>query len=230
MDSQARSTREWFGDASAGLRAILPLVPDDRLGDPALGDWDVRSLIGHTCRSYLTIEQYLLPTDTASDPPTVAVASPQEYVRRALGGVTDPEAITERGRAAGRALGEHPTAEAMAIVDRVTDLVNRTPDDANVDCLVGVMTFIDYLVTRAFELTVHGLDLVRALDLETPPGLANSAQRAVVLAVRVGDQQQAIETLMAVTGRTPLPAGFSVFERLTPPAQAGAVRSENGRP
>lgn len=74
------------------------------------------------------------------------------------------------------------------------------------------MTLAGYLPTRVFELTVHGIDLARALDVDPPvtlgPGIGLSCALAGDLAA---DSPDAVAVLMALTGRTELPRGFTLL-------------------
>ena len=73
------------------------------------------------------------------------------------------------------------------------------------------MRLRQYLPTRTFELVVHGLDIARAAGRPAPaysPGLLTAVlELTVAVAVRSG---RGPELLLAVTGRTGLPPGFSV--------------------
>jgi hypothetical protein len=68
-----------------------------------------------------------------------------------------------------------------------------------------------YLPTRTFELTVHTLDLVSALGIESPPVLdapvAACLEMAAAAAARGADGGT---VLLALAGRRGLPPGFSV--------------------
>jgi hypothetical protein len=73
------------------------------------------------------------------------------------------------------------------------------------------MMLTEYLPTRTFELTVHTCDLVRALGLSgnVPPSAATTALRvSAELAVA---RNVAAPLLLALTGRTALPDGFSII-------------------
>jgi hypothetical protein len=73
------------------------------------------------------------------------------------------------------------------------------------------MRLADYLPTRTFELAVHTADLATALGapLDLPATAAAQALRLVAdLAVSEG---RAGALLLAATGRSGLPAGFSVL-------------------
>ncbi|STC70404.1 hypothetical protein [Corynebacterium pilosum] len=51
-------SRSWLNAATGGLIEILPAV-HEHLDEPAIGDWSVRALLGHTSRAYLLIEHFL---------------------------------------------------------------------------------------------------------------------------------------------------------------------------
>ena len=77
---------------------------------------------------------------------------------------------------------------------------------------IGVMTVGEYLRTRAFELTVHGLDVARAVGLTLPDDLAGCVPPALVLVAEVAAERGlAAPLLAAATGRAPLPHDFSLL-------------------
>ena len=82
-------TLEAFNQAAAWFVRITGDT-EGRLADPALGEWTVRDLVGHTSRSLLTVESYLDQTQNTDGP-----ISPVEYFRLALGTVTDPAAVAQ---------------------------------------------------------------------------------------------------------------------------------------
>ena len=74
----------------------------------------------------------------------------------------------------------------------------------------GGMRVSDYLPTRAFELTVHSLDISRATGIGFDPpteALADTLALASASALRQG---HGVEVVLALTGRQPLPEGASV--------------------
>ncbi|MGA8210227.1 MAG: hypothetical protein WB798_08735, partial [Nocardioidaceae bacterium] len=81
---------DWFVDTTA--------LVGDRWARPALGEWDVRSLVGHTSRALLTVEAYLARPAAA-----VELESPADYVRATRSIATGAD-VAARGRQAGRAL------------------------------------------------------------------------------------------------------------------------------
>ena len=97
--------------------------------------------------------------------------------------------------------------------------------------IAGGMRLADYLPTRTFELVVHTADLATAIGLpaetsvgapgEVPGGAPSDAPGVVpaaaarqaldlVAELAVADGR-AVPLLLAATGRTALPAGFSVL-------------------
>lgn len=181
-----------------------------RWDEPGLGQWTVRDLVGHTSRALLTVETYLA---AARDAPgtSVDLASAADYVVASRVALADADAVAQRGRQAGAALGDDPAAAVRRIADRVLELVAHEPADAMVATPVGGMLLDAYLPGRVFELAVHGADLAHALGLSMQPpepAVASAFELSGHLAARAGS---AGEILRALTGRADLPAGFTVL-------------------
>ncbi len=197
-------SRRAFAEAAGWFVRTTALV-GDRWPEPGLGEWDVRALVGHTSRSLLTVEAYLdRPADAAEVP------SAADYVRATRTMAADP-AVAARGRDAGAALGEDPAAAVAEIAARVVPLVGVHDGGTLLTTIAGGMRLEDYLPTRSFELAVHTSDLARALGarLDVPAIVAAQALELVTeLAVSEG---RAGELLLAATGRTGLPTGWSVL-------------------
>lgn len=193
-----------FADAAKWFVSTVSLV-DGRWADPGLGEWDVRSLVGHTSRALLTVETYL-----ARPAQKVEVGSAATYVEvtRALAAGPD---VAARGRDAGDALGSDPAAAVAAIAARVLPLVAACDGTEIVTTIAGGMRLSDYLPTRTFELVVHTADLAAALDVraEAPPVPASQALGLVAQLAADGGLSAPI--LRAATGRQGLPPGFSVL-------------------
>ncbi|MET1006991.1 MAG: maleylpyruvate isomerase N-terminal domain-containing protein [Propionibacteriaceae bacterium] len=191
--------------AAEEFAELVGRIPGNAWTGPGLGEWDLRSLVGHTTRSLITVDTYLdRPTETE------VVASPDDYYRAThTVANADPAAVTERGRQAGLALGDDPVAAVRLLIDRVMPRIYAV-DDPLIETIAGGMRLSTYLPTRIFELVVHSLDIARAADLDPqlPPALlqlvAGLAARA---AVAQGDGTVVID---ALTGRSSLPPGFSV--------------------
>ncbi len=204
MDVAWDDSRRAFADAARWFVRTAALV-GDRWSRPALGEWDVRALVGHTSRSLLTVEAYL-----ARPAATVEVASTADYYRAIRAALADP-AVAARGRDAGAALGSDPAAAVTEIAERVLPLVEARDGTELLTTIAGGMRLADYLPTRTFELAVHTADLATALEapLDVPATAAAQALRLVAdLAVREG---LAGPVLLALTGRTGLTGGFSVL-------------------
>ena len=204
MDVAWDDSRRAFADAAQWFVRTAALV-GDRWTRPGLGEWDVRALVGHTSRSLLTVETYL--ADPAA---TVEVASAGDYYRAIRAATADP-AVAARGRDAGAALGSDPAAAVAEIAERVLPRVEARDGTERLTTHAGGMRLADYLPTRTFELAVHTADLATALGvpLDVPATAAAQALRLVAdLAVPEG---LAGPLLLALTGRTGLPAGVSVL-------------------
>jgi uncharacterized protein (TIGR03083 family) len=198
--------RDTYAQATTLFVDATARIQEHQWTQMALGEWTVRDLVGHTLRALLTVEMYL-------DKPakSVDLSRPMDYFLRAKASLGDPAAVAERGREAGKALGDDPAATVQATATRVLARLASEPDAALVTTPVGGMRLIDYLPTRIFELTIHTLDLATAIDLKvTVPDAAAQLVFAIVgdLALQTG---QVAPLLLAATGRGPLPAGFSVL-------------------
>jgi hypothetical protein len=204
MDFSWEDSRRAFGDAAGWFVRTTALV-GDRWDRPGLGEWDLRALVGHTSRSFLTVETYL-----GRPAATVEVAGAADYFR-ATSSAAAGAAVAERGREAGRALGADPAGAVSRIADRVLRLVDGCDGDELVTTIVGGMRLRDYLPTRTFELAVHTADLATALGEppEVPVTAAAQALRLVEDVALTGGS--AGQLLLVATGR-PVPAtGFSVL-------------------
>ena len=198
------NVRETFAEAARTFADLVRRVPPDRWDGPGLGEWDLRSLVGHTSRSLVTVETYLgQPADT-EDVPTPAAY----YV--VVAGI-DPQSVVGRGVAAGKALGDEPTEFVDALTARVPALV-ETAGNPLITTAAGGMRLETYLPTRSFELVVHSLDIAAAVpDIEGPEFsdqlLSQVARVAATAAVLLG---RGVEMMLALTGRATLSPGFSV--------------------
>lgn len=189
---------DWFVSQVSASLLVMDL--------PALGEWTVRDLVGHTSRALLTIEDYL--TGAAAN---VDLGSPSDYFRQISAARADPGAVAQRGREAGLALGHDPAAAVAETARRVLATVARHSDRACLGTPAGSIHLIDYLPTRTFELTVHTIDLSVALGLpEEPPETAAAESLGLVsdLAVHGG---RAAPLLLAATGRGLSSGAYTVF-------------------
>jgi uncharacterized protein (TIGR03083 family) len=188
-----------FADASRFLAEAVALVPATAWDEPGLDRWTMRELVGHANRSHTLVEEYLLRPQPPEQP-----GSP--YFSEA--------AIAARGRAAAAALGADPSAAVRAASDAAIALVGRTDPDAVIGSPMGRMPLRRYLPSRIAELTIHGLDVARAAHsgLNPPPAaLQQSLAFAAMIAAQRGGTEAGVTVLLALSGRGPLPPGFSVY-------------------
>ena len=194
--------------AAAAFLDLAVRVPVERYAEPGLGNWDLRALVGHTGRSFVTVSTYLA---TRAEAVVTEDAADYFAVVSRLAHGTARDAIHQRGIEAGVALGDDPVATLRAAREAAglaLDLLEGA--DPVVETAAGGMRVSDYLPTRAFELTVHSLDIARAAGLAfTPPtdALADTLALASASALRQG---LGTDVLLALTGRQPLPEGASV--------------------
>lgn len=200
-------TASVFASAAGAFGRLVRAIPETAWEGPGLGDWDMRALVGHTSRSLITVSEYLrTPADHADVDDAVAYyVWVREFTTSA-----GAEAINERGRQAGRDLGADPVAAVDGLVARALADVEHAGDPV-ISVIGGLgIRLSDYLQTRVFELAVHGLDIARAagLEFELP---TDAVEQAGVLATRVAVRLGQGETVLtALTGRSALPAGYSV--------------------
>ncbi|GFG54080.1 mycothiol maleylpyruvate isomerase [Mycolicibacterium agri] len=196
-----------FQSAARAYAELVHRIPGDRWDEPGLGEWDLRALVGHASRSLVTVSTYLQTSAERED-----VATPQDYyVRiRDIAASEGAEAVLERGRKAGRDLGDDPAAAVDQLLSRVLDDLAGVGDPL-IEVIGGLgIRLHAYLPTRTFELAVHGLDIARAtgLSFDLPE---DALAEAATLAARIGVAISAGETvLLALTGRAALPPNFSV--------------------
>jgi hypothetical protein len=191
-----------FAEAAGAYAGLVAEVTPDQWNLPGLGVWDLRALVGHGARALITVDTYL-------DRPAQleALDSPVAYLT-ATSGATDPEAVAERGRQAGVALGDDPAAAVRHLVETVADELVAAVEDPVITTVVGGMRLSDYLGTRTFELVVHGLDIAAATDSSWAPPADALAASAVLAAQAAVLRGEGATMLRLVTGREP--GGMSV--------------------
>ena len=203
-----------FAAAARWCTSLVATIGDDQWDEPGLGAWDLRGLVGHTGRAFLTLE-------TALDQPAdeVTLPSPEDYFAAILSQQGVDDLVLERGIASGRDLGDDPASAFAAKCESALSRLSRLEEvsssasvaDAAIMTVGGGMRTGDYVRTRTFELVVHGSDIAAALgtDPQIPDSpLRDSLEIAVELAVRGGTGSR---VLAALTGRGGLAGDFSVL-------------------
>jgi len=194
-----------FAATARSVSEAIDQVPDDAWDGPGLGEWTVRDLVGHTSRSLVTVIDYL-----ARPVGEEVVLSASAYFTAISAGTIDADAVTERGRQAGRDLGDDPASRFHALVVEAVRVAEGTAPDLVVHTIVGGMRVAAYLPTRTFELCVHGLDIAAAtgIPVDLPPQAVEEA--AALGAVSAAQRGLGLDLLLVMTGRRGLPPGFSV--------------------
>jgi uncharacterized protein (TIGR03083 family) len=197
----------FYEEAGALFVGLVARVPDDAWERPALGTWDVRDLVGHTSRSFVTVLTYL---DERPSSVAVGPASAYYVATTAVLASSDAAAIDERARAAGRALGEDPLGAVRDLRARALARLDDAEPDDLMGSIVGGIRVRDYLPTRVLELVVHSRDLARALGLELDVPTALLRAVALLVAEVAVDSGQGGTVVDALLGRGTLPDGFSL--------------------
>jgi uncharacterized protein (TIGR03083 family) len=197
-----------FASAAVTFAGLARRISPADWAGPGLGDWDLRSLVGHTSRSLITVSTYLRTPADRED-----VRSPVDYYTKIRDYLSDAGAgeVSERGRKAGRDLGPDPVAAIDELLRTVLAELDEVDDDPLIAVFGGMgMRLSSYLPTRTFELAVHMLDIVAATGI--PLALPHDVlEEATVLTARVGVALGSGESvLLSLTGRAELPAGFSI--------------------
>ena len=194
-----------FAATARSVSDAVTQVPHDAWDGPGLGEWTVRDLVGHTSRSLVTVIDYL-----ARPVAEEVVHSAPAYYTAISAGTIDADAVTERGRQAGRDLGDDPASRFRALADEAVRVAEATDPGLVVHTIVGGMRVAAYLPTRTFELCVHGLDLAAAtgIPVDLPPQAVEEA--STLGAVAAAQRGLGADLLLAMTGRCGLPPGFSV--------------------
>ena len=185
---------------------VVDQVDIDGWDAPALGEWCMRDLTGHTYRSFTTVLSY-----SAKPGDQVELERPVDYFLKALDSLADPKQVAERGRAAGLEIIDDPKMMVRGFGMYVKNKLEELGDDHIMVTPVGGIRLIDYLPTRTFELIIHTMDLAIALGVNDEPpesGLEATIQILGQLALYRG---HAPSLILAATGRHVLSEGFSVI-------------------
>ena len=88
--------RETYLEAGEYFASIVDQVDIDGWDGPALGEWCIRDLAGHTYRSFTTVLSYSVKPAAKVD-----LERPVDFFKKAQKDLADPKHVAERGRAAG---------------------------------------------------------------------------------------------------------------------------------
>ncbi len=169
--------------AACGAAAAVGLAAaEGRWDEPALGSWNVGELGGHLVRVAGSPAVYLA-ADAPTDLPMLVDAGAY-FASYLSGGEDGRAAVAQRARDqleefGGIASISSAFDEALqASVQAFDSLEAPFPAIATP---YGLIALDEYLVTRVVELTIHGLDLAHAIDLDWEPPA--SALRTTLMAL-----------------------------------------------
>ncbi len=200
------SSAALFSRSASSFLEVLGQVRDDQWELPGLGVWSVRSLAGHTARAILTVENYL----EQEEPDELSIESAEAYYTSIYPQLGGAEGIAARGVEAGIWLGDDPVAQVAAALSRARALIEAQPEGRLVSIGGMGIRLSEYLRTRVLELVVHTIDLSRATAIPhslTDEAISTTLHLVATTAASHGDGEA---VLLALTGRAPLPEGFSV--------------------
>ncbi|MEF2977009.1 maleylpyruvate isomerase family mycothiol-dependent enzyme [Subtercola sp. YIM 133946] len=195
-----------FHQAAEAFIELVRLIRPEQWDEHALGSWSVRSLVGHTTRAILTVETYLGHDEVSR----VGLPTAEDYYALIYTDFADPVSVAARGVEAGVWLGDDPVQQITDALQRASDAIASAPAGRVVSVGGHGIELTQYLRTRIFELVVHSIDIGRAIG--QPHGQSvECITDATSLAARIGARAgSGEEILLALTGRAPLPSGFSV--------------------
>jgi hypothetical protein len=161
--------RDVFAACGAAAREGLAAA-DGRWDDPALGSWTVGELGAHMVRLVGSPAVYL-SAEVPPDLPTLVDAGAY-FASYLSGGEEGRAAVAQRARDELQGIGG--TDSVVESFDRALQSSLRAFESLSAPFPTlgtphGLIALDEYLVTRVVELTIHGLDLAHALNLEWEP-------------------------------------------------------------
>ena len=202
--------REAYKHAMAFFVSTASKIGPGQWDLPALGEWSVRDLVGHTARAMLTVPQFA-SRDASEQPATVDIPTSAAYYQRAFVGEGTNERIAERGRQTAESLGPDLPSAVAQLSAEVAALIDTLPDDFVFATLIGGIKLVDYLPTRTLELVVHTLDLQAATGVAGSPPHDAMLSTLRLLADLAADTPHAGRLALLATGRDAWSGPFSVL-------------------
>jgi uncharacterized protein (TIGR03083 family) len=199
-------SKEAFRQAALFFADTVAKISPSQWDESALGVWTVRDLVGHTSASFARVIEF---SQQRADQVDVASAAQHYHVSLSVEGVDD--AIAERGRVAGRGLGNDVTATMTAAIEQALAVLEATPDNSIIVYPNGGIKLEHYLETRVLELTVHTLDILAATGIEIEPPREALSCTLHLLADLAVDSGAGGQLALLFTGRGKTPDRFSVL-------------------
>ena len=198
--------RDTYLEAGEYFASVVDQVDVDGWDEPALGEWCVRDLAGHTYRAFTTVLSY-----SAAPDDKVEIERPVDYFLKVLGDNVGHKQVAELGRAAGLEIIDDPRMMVRGFAMYVKNKLDDLGDDHIMGTVVGGMRLIDYLPTRTFELIIHTMDLAKAVGVDAKPPENGMTATLEILGQIALYRGHASDLVLAATGRGGLPVGFSVL-------------------
>ena len=198
--------RDTYLEAGEYFASVVDQVDIDGWDEPALGEWCVRDLAGHTYRAFTTVLSYSAALDDK-----VEIERPVDYFLKVLGDNVGQKQVAELGRAAGLEIIDDPRMMVRGFAMYVKNKLDDLGDDHIMGTVVGGMRLIDYLPTRTFELIIHTMDLAKAVGVDAKPPENGMTATLEILGQIALYRGHASDLVLAATGRGGLPVGFSVL-------------------
>jgi uncharacterized protein (TIGR03083 family) len=186
-----RASAEWFV-------AVVDDVGSDGWERPALGEWNVRELVGHTSRNCLLITDYLDVGSTGQ-----VVVGPFAFWNAVLSKERSAvhASIAEQAAEQALSLGPDVAASMRELIERTIQLVDRASDTAALRFgSAGTLALIDLLPSRVVEFVGHGLDICHAIGREHADLPPDTARFAAVLLASRGDPVAITQALLGRNG------------------------------
>jgi hypothetical protein len=191
-----------FTNTMAAVRQVIEHIDDpDAAG---LGEWDLKSLAGHTLRAVTTLSDYLAAPEAA--PPVLEGASDylNAYLAARAGAPEEMDAaVAERSRQGAAGMSIEEITEAMSTTAaHVAGALHSAGPDRRVGTRFGALCVAEYLRTRQLELVVDGHERGRAIGVEFAPPPAAELDALYLLSESAQGRGIAPRLLAALTGRS----------------------------
>ena len=197
--------REAYLEAAEFFASLVDGIGEDAWEQPALGQWTVRDLAGHTYRSISTVVGY-----TEKPAAQVDVESAVAWIRN-VRQTGNANRVAELGRSAGLEIMDNPQMMVRGFLSMARERVTELDDSVIMATPQGGIGIVDYLQLRTMELIIHTLDLAKALGTPVEPPAAGMQIALQVLCGVAVDEGRGPELAQALTGRTALPDNYNLL-------------------
>jgi hypothetical protein len=189
-------------EAAGGVADMVDTITD--FAAPGLGKWDLMGLSGHFIRAGRTPTRYLAEPEPEGTPLRGAASYIAAYLERRDRDISAMESsVAERGFVELTNEDRHPAELIREAAVALDDALAINPEHRLVPTPFGSLRLDEYLRTRTLEVTVHGLDIARAIGAvwtPPPPLLIDAISLLGEVALLRGS---AVDLICVLTGRTP---------------------------